>query len=56
MTTIIKNARQENTDCKALSIDPLYNTHPKRESGISLVKYLILGILFGIILVKSTLR
>lgn len=42
-----------NTDFEVRSLDTLQTEQPKKESIISYLKYLVMGILFGIILVKS---
>ena len=42
-----------NTDFEVRSLDVLQTEQPKRESLLSYLKYLIMGLLFGIILVKS---
>jgi uncharacterized membrane protein YedE/YeeE len=42
-----------NTDFEVRSLDTLQTEQPKKESIISYAKYLIMGIFFGIILVKS---
>ncbi len=42
-----------NTDFEVRSLDILQVEQPKKESLLSYAKYLIMGILFGIILVKS---
>jgi len=42
-----------NTDFEVRSLDVLYTEKQKKESLLSYLKYLIMGLLFGIILVKS---
>jgi uncharacterized protein len=42
-----------NTDFEIRSLDTVETQHPKKESLLSYTKYLIMGLLFGIILVKS---
>ena len=42
-----------NTDFEVRSLDTLYTEQPKKVAGWSYIKYLIMGSLFGIILVKS---
>lgn len=42
-----------NTDFEVRSLDLLYTEKPEKESLLSYLKYLIMGLLFGIILVKS---
>ncbi len=42
-----------NTDFEVRSLDALQKEQPKKESLLSYLKYLIMGLLFGIILVKS---
>lgn len=44
---------QINTDFEVRSLDTLYTADAKKETIGSYIKYLIMGILFGIILVKS---
>lgn len=51
-TELIKPAHT-NTDFEVRSLDELYTEEPKKESLLSYLKYLIMGLLFGIILVKS---
>ena len=45
--------KNTNTDFEVRSLDELYAEKPKKESLLSYLKYLIMGLLFGIILVKS---
>ena len=42
-----------NTDFEVRSLDTLYAEQPKKETFFSYLKYLIIGMFFGIILVKS---
>ena len=42
-----------NTDFEVRSLDGLQEDRPRKQSMLSYLKYLIMGILFGIILVKS---
>ena len=42
-----------NTDFEVRSLDETYTSPSKKESGWSYAKFLIMGVLFGIILVKS---
>ena len=42
-----------NTDFEVRSLDVLQSEQPKKESLLSYLKYLIMGLLFGVILVKS---
>ena len=42
-----------NTDFEVRSLDTLYAEQPKKETLFSYLKYLIIGMFFGIILVKS---
>lgn len=42
-----------NTDFEVRSLDTLYTEQPKKDAWWSYIKYLIMGNLFGIILVKS---
>jgi len=42
-----------NTDFEVRSLDTLYTNQPKKDAWPSYIKYLIMGSLFGIILVKS---
>lgn len=42
-----------NTDFEVRSLDELQADHPRKQSMLSYVKYLIMGLFFGIILVKS---
>ena len=51
-TELIKH-RQTNTDFEVRSLDVLYTDAPKKDSLLSYLKYLIMGLLFGVILVKS---
>lgn len=51
-TQTIKPFR-ENTDFEVRSLDSEVTAHPKKETWLSYVKYLVLGSFFGIILVKS---
>jgi len=44
---------QVNTDFEVRSLDILYAEQPKKETFFSYLKYLIIGMFFGIILVKS---
>ena len=45
--------KNTNTDFEVRFLDELYAEKPKKESLLSYLKYLIMGLLFGIILVKS---
>ncbi len=52
-TTTIKT-KDINTDFEVRSLDEIYaKEQPKKETVLSYLKYLIVGIVFGIILVKS---
>lgn len=42
-----------NTDFEVRSLDIVNDEQPKKETGLSYIKYLIMGTLFGIIQVKS---
>lgn len=53
MLTETKKPLLINTDFEVRSLDDLYAKPPKKQSLLSYVKYLIMGIVFGIILVKS---
>jgi len=50
--TLIKPL-ETNTDFEVRSLDAFYTDQAKKETLFSYLKYLIMGILFGIILVKS---
>jgi uncharacterized membrane protein YedE/YeeE len=51
--TTLRN-KEINTDFEVHSLDNAFNTqHPKKETLRAYIKYLVAGILFGIILVKS---
>ena len=51
--TTIRN-KEKNTDFEVRSLDNLFSTEqPKKEQWFSYIKYLVTGILFGIILVKA---
>ncbi len=52
-TTIIRT-KEINTDFEVRSLDTIYaEEQPRKETVLSYLKYLIVGIVFGIILVKS---
>ncbi|MEP6951478.1 MAG: DUF6691 family protein [Ginsengibacter sp.] len=52
--TIILQKKEINTDFEVRSLDTTLGAErPKKESWLSYIKYLVAGILFGIILVKS---
>lgn len=52
-TTTIRT-KEINTDFEVRSLDTIYaEEQPRKEKGLSYLKYLIVGIVFGIILVKS---
>lgn len=53
MDTTHKRPVNTNTDFEVRSLDVPQTEQPKQESLLSFGKYLILGVLFGIILVKS---
>ena len=53
MNTTHKRPVNTNTDFEVRSLDVPQTEQPKQESLLSFGKYLILGVLFGIILVKS---
>lgn len=49
-----KRAKEINTDFEVRSLDKIYTEEqPRKETILSYLKYLIVGIVFGIILVKS---
>lgn len=53
MQTQIVKPIDTNTDFEVRSVDISNTTEPQKESLLSYLKYLIMGVLFGIILVKS---
>ena len=53
MASALTRPVQTNTDFEVRSLDGLQEDQPEKESLFSYLKYLILGLLFGIILVKS---
>ncbi len=53
MDTTHKRPVNTNTDFEVRSLDVPQTEQPKQESLLSFGKYLVLGVLFGIILVKS---
>ncbi len=53
MQTALIKPIHTNTDFEVRSLDAVDNEEPKKESLLSYLKYLIMGLLFGIILVKS---
>jgi uncharacterized protein len=53
MQTRLVQSKNINTDFEVRSLDVLYTEEPKKETLLSYLKYLIMGLLFGIILVKS---
>lgn len=53
METQTTKPRQTNTDFEVRSLDAIYIEQPGKETWLSYVKYLVMGIFFGIILVKS---
>ena len=53
MQTQLVTPIHTNTDFEVRSLDPLQTEQFKKESLLSYLKYLIMGVLFGIILVKS---
>ncbi len=53
MQTALIKPIHTNTDFEVRSLDVVDNEEPKKESLLSYLKYLIMGLLFGIILVKS---
>jgi uncharacterized membrane protein YedE/YeeE len=53
MQTETIKSLQANTDFEVRSLDTLYTEQPKKDAWWSYIKYLIMGTLFGIILVKS---
>lgn len=50
--TTLKN-KEINTDFEVRSLDTSFSTQQKEDAWWSYIKYLVLGILFGILLVKS---
>lgn len=53
MQTQLKKPVRVNTDFEVRSLDTIYTQQPKKDTWMSYPKYLIMGIFFGIILVKS---
>ena len=53
MQTQIIQPKNTNTDFEVRSLDVLHAEEPQKESLLSYLKYLIMGLLFGIIIVKS---
>ena len=53
MQTQLIKQRQTNTDFEVRSLDTLQTQPPQKERFFSYLKYLIIGMFFGIILVKS---
>jgi uncharacterized membrane protein YedE/YeeE len=53
MQTQTIKRQQTNTDFEVRSLDTLFTQQPKKETFLSYLKYLVIGIFFGIILVKS---
>ena len=53
MQTQLEKPIHTNTDFEVKSLDALQTEHPKKESLLSYLKYLMMGLLFGTILVKS---
>jgi len=53
METATIKQRQTNTDFEVRSLDEIYIEQPVKETWLSYLKYLVMGIFFGIILVKS---
>lgn len=53
MQTQLIQSKNTNTDFELRSLDVLYTDEPKKETLMSYLKYLIMGLLFGVILVKS---
>lgn len=53
MQTPTIKPRQTNTDFEVRSLDEIYIEQPAQERWPSYLKYLVMGIFFGIILVKS---
>lgn len=53
MQTQLIRPRPTNTDFEVRSLDTLQTQSPQKESFLSYLKYLLIGMFFGIILVKS---
>ena len=53
MLTQLEKPKHTNTDFEVRSLDKLQTEHTQKESLLSYGKFLIMGIIFGIILVKS---
>ena len=53
MKTEFIQSKNTNTDSEVRSLDNLKTDQPGKETALSLIKYLFMGTLFGIILVKS---
>src|SRR5687768_4646485 len=53
MNKVTPRNKQTYTDFEVRSTDNAFNTQQKRDASWSYIKYLVLGILFGILLVKS---
>lgn len=53
MQTQTIKRQQTNTDFEVRSLDTLFTEQPKKETVLSYLKYLVIGMFFGIILVKS---
>lgn len=53
MQTPAIKRQQINTDFEVRSLDTLYAEQPKKETFLSYLKYLFIGMFFGIVLVKS---
>jgi uncharacterized membrane protein YedE/YeeE len=53
MQTQLIRPRPTNTDFEVRSLDTLQTQSPQKESSLSYLKYLLIGMFFGIILVKS---